>query len=96
MKKLVLSALVLVLVFALAGYATETRVMTMGDANNIVKDVNNIWMYPSTNPSHLFISVVLSLSPHSGSGSARQMCTLPTDMTPNMTPCVKRNPPELN
>jgi hypothetical protein len=48
MKKLVLSALVLVLVFALAGYATNTRVMTMGDANNIVKDDANIWLYPST------------------------------------------------
>ena len=29
-------------------YATETRVMTMGEVNNIVKDEANINMYPST------------------------------------------------
>lgn len=48
MKKLVLSALVLVLIFALVGTATETRVMTLGNANNIVKDEANILLYPST------------------------------------------------
>ena len=48
MKKLLLGTLTVVLIFALTGWATETRVMTLGDANNIVKDVNNIWLYPST------------------------------------------------
>ncbi len=47
MKKLLLSTLTLVLIFSLAGWATETRVLTLGDANNIVKDEANILLYPS-------------------------------------------------
>lgn len=48
MKKILLVATTLVLIFALTSWATETRVMTMGNANNIVKDEANIWLYPST------------------------------------------------
>jgi len=48
MKKLLLSTLTLVLIFSLAGWATETRVMTLGKANNIVKDNANVFLYPST------------------------------------------------
>jgi len=48
MKKLLLSALSLTLILALAGWATDTRVLTLGDANNIVKDEANIFLYPST------------------------------------------------
>ncbi|TKJ42516.1 hypothetical protein CEE37_02180 [candidate division LCP-89 bacterium B3_LCP] len=48
MRKLVLSSMVLVLILSLACWATDTRVMTLGDANNIVEDDANIWMYPST------------------------------------------------
>jgi hypothetical protein len=32
---------------ASASFATMTRTLTMGDANNIVHDVDNIWLYPS-------------------------------------------------
>ncbi len=48
MKKLLFSALALTLIFALAGWATETRVWTLGDANNILKDEANVMLYPST------------------------------------------------
>lgn len=47
MKKLLLGTLTLVLIFALAGWATETRVTTLGMANNIVMDDYNIFWYPS-------------------------------------------------
>lgn len=48
MKRLLM--LVVLSAFLLGGlaYATETRVMTMGGVNNIVKDEANIWLYPST------------------------------------------------
>ncbi|MBU0518028.1 YgdI/YgdR family lipoprotein [bacterium] len=52
MKRLLLATLTLVMVFAVAGFATETRVMTLGDANGIVVDDANIWMYPSTILQH--------------------------------------------
>jgi len=48
MKRLLLSAVTFTLVFALAGWATETRVLSLGDANNILKDEANILLYPST------------------------------------------------
>ena len=48
MKKLLFSALALTLILALAGWATETRVTTLGEANNILKDEANIFLYPST------------------------------------------------
>jgi len=34
--------------FTGVAFATNTRVMTMGNVNNIVKDDANIWLYPST------------------------------------------------
>jgi len=48
MKKLLFCALALTLIFALSASATLTRVLTLGDANNIVKDEANILLYPST------------------------------------------------
>lgn len=46
MKKLLILTLALCFM-ASAGFATMTRVLTMGDANGIVKDDANIWIYPS-------------------------------------------------
>ncbi len=48
MKKLVLGIIVITLSFALVATASDTRVMTLGNANNIVKDYANVGMYPST------------------------------------------------
>ena len=48
MKKLLFSALALTLIFALTASATDTRVKTLGEANNILKDEANIFLYPST------------------------------------------------
>lgn len=48
MKKMLLVSTIVILIFAVAASATETRVLTMGDANMIVKDENNIWLFPST------------------------------------------------
>jgi len=48
MKKLLFSTLALTLIFALTASATDTRVLTLGEANNIVKDEANIFLYPST------------------------------------------------
>lgn len=36
----------LILVFAVSAMATDTRVMTMGDNNNVLLDEANIWIYP--------------------------------------------------
>ncbi len=47
MRKLLFSALVFTLIFALSSWATETRVITLGNANNIVMDDYNIFLYPS-------------------------------------------------
>lgn len=48
MKKLLIFAVLCMFMLGGMTYATDTRVMTMGDANNIVKDDANIWLYPST------------------------------------------------
>ncbi len=48
MKRILLATLALTLILVLAGWATETRVLTLGNANNIVKDEANILLYPST------------------------------------------------
>ena len=58
MKKLLFCALSLTLILALAGWATETRVFTLGNANNILKDDANILLYPST--INLYRALVLS------------------------------------
>jgi hypothetical protein len=48
MKKLILlTALIFVVAFA-AGNATQVRTLTMGDANFILHDENNIWIFPQT------------------------------------------------
>ena len=47
MKKLLILTLAICFL-ATSGFATLTRTLTMGDANNIVKDNANIWLYPST------------------------------------------------
>lgn len=48
MKRVLISTLFICLLASVAGYATQTRTLTMGDANMIVHDDNNIWMFPST------------------------------------------------
>lgn len=48
MKKLLITTLVISLFACTASFATLTRTLTMGDANNIVHDNANIWLYPST------------------------------------------------
>lgn len=46
MKNLLLT-LSLLLILSASAFATDTRVITMGDNNNILKDDANIWLYPS-------------------------------------------------
>ncbi|MEW5924822.1 MAG: hypothetical protein AB1746_12635 [Candidatus Zixiibacteriota bacterium] len=48
MKRVLTFTLFIFLVTFAACFATQTRTMTMGDANMIVHDDNNIWMFPST------------------------------------------------
>jgi hypothetical protein len=48
MKKLLIFAVFAMFLAGGMSYATNTRVETMGEANNIVKDEANIWWYPST------------------------------------------------
>lgn len=48
MKRVLISTLFICLLASAAGFATQTRTLTMGDANMIVHDDNNIWMFPST------------------------------------------------
>jgi hypothetical protein len=47
MKKTLTLTFILLLVMAAALMATDTRVYTMGDNNNILLDDANIWLYPS-------------------------------------------------
>jgi hypothetical protein len=46
-KVLILLSLVAFVMGSMA-YATDTRVISMGEVNGVVKDNANIWMYPST------------------------------------------------
>jgi len=48
MKKLLMFAILGIFVLGAVANATETRVMTMGDANRIVKDEANVMMFPQT------------------------------------------------
>jgi len=48
MKRLLMFTFIALFALGSMAFATETRVLTMGDANNIVKDEANIWIYPST------------------------------------------------
>ncbi len=47
MKKTLIISTILMLVFAAASYATETRVMTMGDNNMLLLDEANVFLFPS-------------------------------------------------
>ena len=47
MKRVFLGVLVLATTFALSAWSTETRVTTLGDANNVVKDEAGIFIYPA-------------------------------------------------
>lgn len=47
MKKLLILTSILLLMLAASLMATDTRVTTMGDNNNILLDDANIWLYPS-------------------------------------------------
>jgi len=48
MKKLLIFTMAIMLVAYGASFATLTKTLTMGNANNIVHDDGNIWLYPST------------------------------------------------
>ena len=48
MKKLLTFTVLCLFVLGSMAFATNTRVLTMGEANNIVKDEANIFLYPST------------------------------------------------
>jgi hypothetical protein len=47
MKKTVILALVALMMLGAAAFATNTRVLTMGENNNILLDEANVWLYPS-------------------------------------------------
>ena len=48
MKRILVCAIFLVCMISVAATATETRVLTLGDVNEVVRDDANIWLYPST------------------------------------------------
>lgn len=48
MKRVLIFSLFICLVAFAASFATQTRTLTMGDANMIIHDDDNIWMFPST------------------------------------------------
>ncbi len=47
MKKLLTLTFIVVMVMSLSAFATNTRVLTLGENNNILIDDANIWLYPS-------------------------------------------------
>ena len=47
MKKMLTVALMMLLMMSINAFASETRVMTMGDNNTILLDDANIWEFPS-------------------------------------------------
>jgi hypothetical protein len=47
MKKLLILTLAALMLLGSVAYATNTRVMVMGESNNILLDEANIWLYPS-------------------------------------------------
>ncbi|NOY88904.1 MAG: hypothetical protein GXO93_05870 [FCB group bacterium] len=47
MKKLITLTFVLLLLLSISSMATDTRVLTMGENNNVLLDDANIWLYPS-------------------------------------------------
>lgn len=48
MKRMLIFSVLIAFLLGAMAYATETRVMTMGEVNNIVKDEANMSLYPST------------------------------------------------
>jgi hypothetical protein len=48
MKRMLIISVVAAFLLGGMAYATGTRVISMGEVNNIVKDGANIWLYPST------------------------------------------------
>ncbi len=47
MKRILFIVCALLFLMAFNSFATETRVLTIGDNNNVVLDEANIWLYPS-------------------------------------------------
>ncbi len=47
MKKGLILTLAALMLLSTAAFATNTRVLTMGEANNVLLDEANIWLYPS-------------------------------------------------
>jgi len=45
MKKLLMIALGIVLAMSVAAFATDTRVLTMGENYNVLLDESNVWLY---------------------------------------------------
>ena len=48
MKRILTLTLALMFILTSVAFATNTRVMSMGDVNNVVRDDANIWLYPQT------------------------------------------------
>ena len=48
MKNIIAIFVLTLFILGSTGLATDTRILSMGHVNNIVKDDANIWMYPST------------------------------------------------
>ncbi len=48
MKRVLILSMFLLLFAFSAAFATQTRTLTMGDANMVIHDDNNIWLFPST------------------------------------------------
>jgi len=48
LKKILFLTVILAFILSIAAFASDTRVMTMGNINGIVIDEANIWMYPHT------------------------------------------------
>lgn len=47
MRRLLIISFVLLMLMSMSSFATNTRVLTMGDNNNVLLDDANIWLYPS-------------------------------------------------
>lgn len=75
MKKLLFLIVMMAFIIGLSAFASDTRVTTMGNVNNTVKDEANIWLYPHTITSYpkLFTAEYSSGSDFSMIGVHRQM-----------------------
>lgn len=47
MKRILITLVVLSLALSMSAFATDTRVLTLGENNTVLLDENNIWLFPS-------------------------------------------------